>query len=51
MNFQRAFNDLLSAWRFHEELREHGAGFDEIVDSQIRLQAARDTMMLVRKGI
>ena len=51
MTFQRAFDDLLSAWRSNQELREHGASFAEIVDSQIRLQAARDTMMLVRKGI
>lgn len=51
MSFQTAFDALLAAWRSHEELRTHGAGFEELLDSQIRLEQARHDVRMTRSMI
>lgn len=41
MSFQLAFDELLSAWRSHQELRDGGASVSELITSKQRLDAAR----------
>ncbi len=48
MSFQLAFDELLAAWRSHEELREQGAGFDELITSRQRLETARHSVHQAR---
>jgi hypothetical protein len=48
MSFQLAFDELLSAWRSHEELRDSGAGFDQLITSRQRLEAARHSVHQAR---
>jgi hypothetical protein len=44
MTFQELFEDLLVAWRSHEDLRGRAARPDQLIDSQLRLEAARQAI-------
>ena len=46
--FEQAFAEFLSAWDFHQSLRERGASIPELSRSRATLDARRERMVLSR---
>jgi len=46
--FEQAFAEFLSAWDFHQSLRERGASIPELSRSRATLDARRDLMKMAR---
>ncbi len=43
MNFDTAFEQLVSSWLRHEDLKSRGASIDELFDARVTLDRARYT--------
>lgn len=44
MSFTVAFNTLMDAWNHHQDLHTENATIAELVESRVRLDAARSLM-------
>lgn len=51
MQFNQAYEDLLSTWKRHQELRDRKAGLGELAESRMRLHTARAAMAQARRGV